>query len=253
MSRWPQISGDGNFVVFESYASNLVSNDTNGEPDIFVHNRQTGATERVSVADNENQANSWSESDLAISKDGRYVVFVSMASNLVSGDTNGIQDVFVRDRLLGQTKRVSVDSNGAQVTGDEQSTFGGLAISEDGRYVVFSSNVANLVNGDTNGVEDVFVHDLQTGSTTRVSISSSGQQSNGSSGSYDISGDGHLVLFGSNATNLVSGDTNNQSDIFLHNLLTGGTTRAADTIQFYSGDYGDLAFRPRLVIQYYIP
>jgi WD40-like Beta Propeller Repeat len=227
MSRWPEISGDGNYVVFESDASNLVSNDTNDEPDIFVHNRSTAVTERVSLADNESQANSWSEFDLAISRDGRYVVFVSMASNLVSGDTNGILDVFVRDRLLGQTKRVSVASNGAQATGDQWSNFGGLAISADGRFVAYTSNVANLVSGDTNGVEDVFVHDLQTGTTRRVSVSSNGAQANDSSGSSDISGDGHLVLFGSGATNLVSGDTNNASDVFLHNLLTGGTTRVS--------------------------
>src|SRR5215213_1198972 len=140
MSRWPEISGDRNYVVFESYASNLVSNDTNGEPDIFVRNQQTGVTERVSVADNESQANSGSESDIAMSSDGRYVAFASMASNLVSGDTNGILDVFVRDRLLGQTKRVSVNSSGTQVSGDEHSDFGGLAISSDGRFVAFTSN-----------------------------------------------------------------------------------------------------------------
>jgi Tol biopolymer transport system component len=225
MSRWPEISGDGKFVVFESYASNLVSNDTNGEPDIFVHNQQTGVTERVSVADNESQANSWSESDLAISQDGRYVAFVSMASNLVSGDTNGILDVFMRDRQLGQTKRVSVDSSGTQASGDQWSDFGGLALSSDGRFVTYTSNVSNLVSGDTNGVEDVFVHDLQTGTTRRVSVSSNGAQANGFSGASDISGDGHLVVFSSNATNLVSGDTNNVSDVFLHNLLTGETTR----------------------------
>jgi Tol biopolymer transport system component len=227
MSRRAQIAADGKFVVFESYATNLVSNDTNGEPDIFVHNRQTGITERVSLADDESQANNWSESDLAISSDGRYVAFVSMASNLVSGDTNGILDVFVRDRLLGQTRRVSVDSGGAQAIGDEWSNFGGIGISADGRFVAFTSNVSNLVNNDTNGIEDVFVHDLQMGTTRRVSISSSGMQANGSSGLSDISGDGHLILFGSSATNLVSGDTNSASDIFLHNLLTGQTTRVS--------------------------
>lgn len=227
MSRWPQISGDGKFVAFESYATNLVGNDTNGEPDIFVHNRQAGITERVSVADDESQANSWSEFDIAISSDGRYVAFASNASNLVSGDTNGIPDVFVRDRLLGQTRRVSVSSNATQASGDEWSNVGGLVISADGRFVAFTSNVANLVSNDTNGVEDVFVHDRQTGTTKRVSISSSGEQGNGFSGSSDISGDGHLVLFGSEATNLVSGDTNNESDLFLHNLLTGVTTRVS--------------------------
>ncbi len=227
MSRWPEISSDGNYVVFESYASNLVSGDTNGEPDIFVRNRQTGVTERVSVADDESQANSWSESDLAISRDGRYVAFASIASNLVSGDTNGIMDVFVRDRLLGQTRRVSVDSSGAQVYGDAWTDFGGIAISGDGRFVTFTSDIASLVSGDTNGVADAFVHDLQTGATVRVSVSSSSEQANGPSATSDISDDGHLVVFSSSATNLVSNDTNNVGDVFVHNLLTDETRRVS--------------------------
>jgi Tol biopolymer transport system component len=227
MSRWAQISGDGNYVAFESYASSLVSGDTNGEPDIFVYNRQTRVTERVSVADDESQANSWSESDLGISRDGRYVAFGSVASNLVSGDTNGMMDVFVRDRLQGRTLRVSVDSSGAQVSGDPSSEYGGIAISGDGRFVTFTSEVSTLVNNDTNGVADAFVHDLQTGATIRVSVSSSGEQGNGYSASSDISDDGHLVVFGSSATNLVSADTNGVSDVFVHNLLTDETRRVS--------------------------
>jgi len=226
-SRRSVISADGNYVAFTSEATNLVSGDTNDLPDVFVHNRQTGVTERVSVADDESQANSWSEDPPAISADGRYVAFVSMASNLVSGDTNNIMDVFVRDRQLGQTTRVSVDSSGAQTSGDEWTNFGGLAISGDGRFVVFTSNVTSLVTGDTNGAEDVFVHDRQTGATTRISVSSSGEQSNASSYSGSISGDGQLIAFTSGATNLVSDDTNGVSDVFVHNLSTGETTRAS--------------------------
>jgi WD40 repeat protein len=227
MSRWSKISSDGNYVVFESYASNLVSDDTNGVPDIFVRNRQTGVTERVSIADDESQANNWSESDLAISRDGRYAAFASTASNLVSGDTNGVMDVFVRDRLLGRTIRVSVDSSGAQVNGNQWTDYGGIAISGDGRFVTFTSDIAGLVSNDTNGVADAFVHDLQTGATTRVSVSSSGEQANGSSASSDISDDGHLVVFSSNASNLVSNDTNNVTDIFVRNLSTGETRRVS--------------------------
>ncbi|MGB8981913.1 MAG: hypothetical protein WCC12_08565, partial [Anaerolineales bacterium] len=207
-SRRSVISADGNYVAFTSEATNLVSGDTNDLPDVFVHDRQTGLTERVSVADDESQANSWSEDPPAISADGRYVAFVSMASNLVSGDTNNIMDVFVRDRQLGQTTRVSVDSSGAQVSGDEWTNFGGLALSGDGRFVVFTSNVTSLVTGDTNGAEDVFVHDRQTGATIRISVSSSGEQSNASSYSGSISGNGQLTAFTSGATNLVSDDTN---------------------------------------------
>jgi hypothetical protein len=238
MSRWPEMSGDGNYVAFQSYASNLVNDDTNDTGDIFVYNRQTGATERVSVADDESQANNYSESDPAISTDGRYVAFSSMAGNLVSEDTNGIMDVFVRDRQLGTTRRISVDSSGGQVSGDERTSFGGLAISGDGRFVVFTSDVSNLVSGDTNGVEDVFVHDLLTGETSRVSISSSSEQANDYSVSGDISADGHLIVFASRATNLVAGDTNGQTDVFLHNRVTGETRRVSVSSSGEQADNG---------------
>src|SRR5512146_1604800 len=135
MSRWPQISSDGNYVAFVSDASNLVSDDTNGTTDVFVRNLQTGVTERVSLADDESQANSWSELQVAISRDGRFVAFQSNASNLVSGDTNSIMDVFVRDRQLGTTTRVSVDSSGAQVYGDQWTDYGGIHLSGDGHLV----------------------------------------------------------------------------------------------------------------------
>ena len=223
-SRFPAISADGRYVAFESEASNLVAGDTNGTGDVFVHDRQTGATTRVSVDSSGVEANGSSEAS-AISGDGRYVAFSSYASNLVDGDTNGMVDIFVHDRQTGATTRVSVDSGGAQAN-DNSSSFH-VAISWDGRYVAFQSDASNLVAGDTNGTGDVFVHDRQTGLTTRVSVASGGTEANASSSGPDLSDDGRYVAFSSSATNLVSGDTNSKADVFVHDLQTGATTRVS--------------------------
>jgi LPXTG-site transpeptidase (sortase) family protein len=221
-SHIPSISADGLYVAFESDASNLVSGDTNGTRDIFVHDRQTGVTTRVSVASSGTQANGGSY-NAAISADGRYVAFESVASNLVSGDTNGARDVFVHDRQTGTTTRVSVASSGTQGNGNSHSP----AISADGRYVAFHSFSNNLVSGDTNGAIDIFVRDRQTGATTRVSVASGGTQGNSNSEYSSFSADGRYVAFESNATNLVSGDTNGIRDIFVHDRQTGVTTRVS--------------------------
>ena len=223
-SRFPAISADGRYVAFESEASNLVAGDNNGTGDVFVHDRQTGATTRVSVDSSGVEANGSSDAS-AISGDGRYVAFSSYASNLVSGDTNGMIDIFVHDRQTGQTMRVSVNSSGAQAN-DNSSDFH-VAISWDGRYVAFQSDASNLITGDTNGVGDVFVHDRQTGQTTRGSVASSGTEANASSGNPSLSDDGRYVAFSSSATNLVSGDTNDKTDVFVHDLQTGATTRVS--------------------------
>ena len=193
--------------------------DTNGVPDAFVHDRQTGQTARVSVASDATQANGTSNV-AGISADGRYVVFSSTASNLVPADTNGAPDVFVHDRQTGQTARVSVASDGTQANG----TSDFAAVSADGRRVVFSSNASNLVPGDTNGVYDVFVHDLQTGQTTRASVASDGTQANADSIWSAVNADGRYVAFSSLGSKLVPGDTSASSDVFVHDLLTGQTT-----------------------------
>ncbi len=223
-SRFPSISGDGRFVVFASEASNLVTGDSNETGDVFVHDRQTGATTRVSVDSSGVEANGSSEA-ASISGDGRYVAFSSYASNLVSGDTNSMIDIFVHDRQTGQTTRVSVNSSGAQAN-DNSSDFH-VAISWDGRYVAFQSDASNLVTGDSNGVGDVFVHDRQTGQTTRVSVASGGTEANASSSGPNLSDDGRYVAFSSSATNLVSADTNGKADVFVHDLQTGATTRVS--------------------------
>lgn len=221
------ISADGRLVAFYSFASDLVAGDANFSSDIFVRDRQTGLTTRVSVASDATEANGASFNP-SISADGRFVAFYSVASNLVAGDTNNAIDVFVHELQTGLTTRVSVSSLGAQSNGESLNP----ALSADGRFVAFASVASNLVVGDTNFVRDIFVHDRQTGSTTRVSVSSAGAQgAQASGGSFDsylsISGDGRLVAFHSAANSLVTGDTNGWPDVFVHDRQTSQTIRVS--------------------------
>lgn len=223
--RRPDISIDGRYVVFQSESDDLVAGDINGTFDVFVHDRQTDVTERVSVDSLGNESNDFSTNDtteehqISISGDGRYVVFASLASNLVGGDADGINDIFVHDRQLDTTEIISVDSLGNQGNANSFSP----SISNDGRYVAFKSISTNLVSSDTNVRPDIFVHDLQTGSTERVSVDSSGSEGDQNSFSPSISGDGRYVAFRSNSTNLVSGDGNADYDVFVHDIQTGET------------------------------
>ena len=210
-SQYPSISADGRYVAFHSPAMNLVTGDMNGFTDVFVHDRTTGATTLLSVASDGTQGTGESMYP-SISADGRYVAFHSDASSLVTGDTNSRHDIFVHDRTTGITTRVSVASDGTQ--GNNYSS--DLSISADGRYVVFQSAASNLVSGDTNSADDVFVHDLTTGTTTRVSVDSVGTQGNNHSNIPSISADGRYVAFNSAASNLVTGDTNGFTDVFVH-------------------------------------
>jgi len=212
------VSADGRYVAFHSQATTLVPGDTNGVIDVFVHDRQTGATTRVSLASGGGQGNGNSVWP-ALSADCRFVAFQSVATNLVPDDTNGEQDVFIHDRQTGTTTRVSVTSAGAAAQG----TSGGVTLSDDGHIVAFSSTAANLVPGDTNGFEDVFVHDRQTGITSRVSVDSAGVEADKAASYVSISGNGRFVGFASRATNLVPGDAGFNLDIFLHDRQTGAT------------------------------
>jgi Tol biopolymer transport system component len=175
-----------------------------------------GSTTRVSTATGGGQADGRSFVP-AISPDGRYVAFYSDASNLVSGDTNGARDVFVRDLQTGETTRVSVSGSGAEANGDSFAP----ALSSDGRYVAFASAATNLVEGDTNDANDVFVRDRQTNTTTRVSVGYDGSQANGGSDQPSLSGDGRMVAFISSATNIVNGGTNNVRNAFVYDRQTG--------------------------------
>ncbi|MEO6709497.1 MAG: calcium-binding protein [Planctomycetota bacterium] len=223
-SQFPSVSADGRLVAFDSAAANLVAGDTNTDLDIFVHDLSSGATERVSVSSAGVQSNAHSFYP-AISADGRYVAFESIASNLVIGDTNGREDIFLHDRQTGATVRVSVDSLGGQGNNDSY----GASISADGRYVAFESASSFLVSGDTNLVNDAFVHDRQTGATERVSVTSAGVQGNSGSLETAISGDGRYVAFESYANNLVPGDTNGAVDVFLRDRLNATTERLSVT------------------------
>jgi Tol biopolymer transport system component len=213
------ISDNGRYIAFASNADNLVTGDTNASADIFVRDRETGITSRVSVASDGTQSNNFSY-NVSLSADGRYVAFSSDANNLVEGDTNEVTDVFVHDLLAGTTNRVSVTSNGTQ--GDYISNIPRL--SADGRYVVFNSLANNLVSGDTYSSGDVFVRDLLTGTTEMVSVAPDGTLGNGWSSSGLLSADGRYVVFSSTSDNLVSSDPDGQQDVFLRDRQTGTTS-----------------------------
>ena len=214
----PSISSNGRFIAFSSRASNLVASDNNNDNDVFVHDRQTGLTERVSVSSTGEQAND-SSSSPSISADGRFVAFLSRASNLVAGGINGVQNSFVHDRITGVTEIVSISSTSATANAN---TFL-PKMSGSGRFVVFSSAASNLVDGDINGEGDIFVHDRQTGFTELASVSSTGMLGNGNSFYPSISTDGQFVMFSSTATNLVDVDINGLTDVFVHDRNSGLT------------------------------
>jgi hypothetical protein len=225
-SNAPAVSADGSVVAFESYASNLVVDDTNDERDVFVHELDTGRTIRVSVNDAGDQGNRDSFAP-SISADGRYVAFYSWATNLVPDDTNERVDVFVHDRMEGVTRRVSVNSLGEQAN-DQSFVFHryNSYISNDGRYIAFSSDASNLVPGDTNNTGDVFLYDRQTGDTLRLSVSTTGAEGDFGSEDPSISADGRIVAFVSAATTLTPGNTvNTYADIFVRDVVAMQTTR----------------------------
>jgi len=231
-SSVPSISRDGRYVAFQSYASNLAPGDTNGCLDVFVHDRLTGITSRVSVNSLGGQGNGDSFNP-AIAADGSCVAFHSLAANLVPGDGNGRADVFVHDLSTAQTTRVSLNSNG--IEGNEASTR--ACISADGLIVGFLSLADNLVPGDTNSCADVFAHDRSSGITKRHSVSSAGSQGTEFSTPPSISGDGRVLVFASLAHNLVPNDNNRGQDVFAHDRQTGTTTRVSVTASGAEGNF----------------
>ncbi|MEJ2078842.1 MAG: hypothetical protein P8Z74_12645 [Acidobacteriota bacterium] len=227
----PSLSDGGHWIAFDSLATNAVPDDTNGYRDVFVRDRETGTVTRVSVDSSGHDANGLSQRG-KISADGRYVYFNSEASNLVPEDNNGVVDVFVHDRLTGETRRINVSSEGTESNGWSWLAY----ISSDGFCAVFHSDASNLVLGDTNGLRDTFLHDRRSGETIRVSVVSADEQSNGASQWPSISADCRYVAFESNATNLVEGDTNGSVDTFVYDRATMTTTRVSVSSQGVEGD-----------------
>ena len=235
----PAISADGRFVAFGSFATNLITRDTNNVGDVFVRDQFAGVTRRVSVGPGGRQVHSPNDATgsfgAAISANGRFVAFSSWAVDLVPGDTNNSPDAFVRDLLGKVTRRVSVGPGGQQANGF--SHVGG--VSGDGRFVTFQSDAPNLVPGDTNGIADIFVRDLLTGTTRRVSVGPKGRQSNGEgSSSPDISAGGRFVVFVSTADNLVSGDVNGTADVFVRDRVAERTRLVSVGVNGQQGDGG---------------
>ena len=219
----PAISADGRFVAFYSDATNLVTDDTNGARDVFVHDLGTGGTFRVSVSSTGAEANGDSFAP-AISADGRYVAFSSAATNLVPGDTNDANDIFVRDLQSNTTTRVSVGVDGSEANGGSDQP----SLSGDGRLVAFTSVASNIVNGDLNSLRDAFVYDRQTGTAQDVSVSTDGQQGDLESANPVLSADGKFVAYSSFADNLIADDENEGNDIFVRDLTANTTERVSE-------------------------
>lgn len=252
-SYYPAMSPDGRYVAFSSVSSNLVPGDSNNAADVFVLDRKTGETELASVTSGGAQVPGARDIfTVAISDDGRVVTF-DHPTPLVPEDTNGTADVYAHDRETGETTLVSVNLDGTAGARASQEP----EISADGRFVVFQSSSADLVPADTNGfvdtkvrfdiisgLSDIFVHDLETGVTERVSVTSAGEESNGTAWLPDISDDGRMVAFASRASNLVPGDTNGDNptligfDVFVHDRVTKTTERASVGSNGEEGDLG---------------
>lgn len=233
------LSGNGDLVVFSSDASNLVQGDNPGYQDIFLRNLNTGVTQKLTVGVNGGQTDGDS-SQPTISANGRYVSFVSWATNLVANDTNNASDVFVLDRQTGNLWRVSVRANGAQGNGSSTEA----VISDDGTFIAFASQAPNLVVGDTNGRADIFVVGVTSLQPERVSVSSSGAQSGLGSFAPSISSNGRVVAFVSASGNLVSGDNNLVPDVFVHDRPSGATTRVS--VASAGGQGNDVSSHPSI-------
>jgi len=241
VQKWPDlktatindvaISRDGRYVAFDSDATTLVAGDTNLAPDVFVRDMKTGTTMRVDVSSSGGQAAKGTVEGLSMSADGRYVAFGSASPDLVSGDTNGYADVFVRDLRNKTTVRASLSSAGAQ--GDDSSAWG-FSLSPTGRWLAFASDATTLVANDTNSQRDVFVRDLSKRTTELITVRPDGSEvpllGGNSTVAYgpgsSISADGRYVVFGSNSMLLIPNDSNRQnSDWFVRDRLTRRTER----------------------------
>jgi Tol biopolymer transport system component len=209
----PTVSADGRHVAFTSFATDLVGGDANGAWDVFLRDVVAGTTTRVSVdgAGGDAGADSFATS---LSATGRYVAFFSSAADLVAPDPNGAIDVFLRDVVAGTTTRISDDAAGGPADGPSFSA----SVSATGRYVAFYSQATDLAGADANRTDDVFVRDVPAASTVRVSVDLAGGDPDGLSVSPSLDASGRVVAFSSWASDLVAGDGNGVSDVFLVDL-----------------------------------
>jgi hypothetical protein len=216
----PTITPDGRYVLFRSNASDLVSSGGSGYQEIYRRDLVNQTTILVSTGMTGFGATGHCQ-NASMTPDGRYVIFDTNASDLVSGDNNGALDVFVRDTVAEQTYLVSVNAAG---TGSGDGASQNASITPDGRYVVFESTANDLVPGVTGSNSNVYVRDLVSGKTYLVSANPSGAGGNGGSQHGAISNDGRYVAFDSDASDLAPGDTNNATDVFVRDRTTGQTT-----------------------------
>ena len=234
----PVISADGRYVLFASTANNLLLG-SNNLPlptttlpvlNVFLRDRSSGATTLVSVNQTGAAGGNGNSIPVEISTNGQYALFESMASDLVNGDTNNASDIFVRDLANGITSLISVDTNGFPGNGRSRSS----TMTPDGRVVAFVSGANNLVPGDTNQIDDVFVRDLGSNTTMVVSVGAVGRKdintlglAYSSSESPSLTPDGRLVVYSSTATNLVPAAVPTESEIYVRDLLTATNTRVS--------------------------
>jgi uncharacterized repeat protein (TIGR01451 family) len=217
------VSADGRYVSFISYATNLVPNDTNRHPysddglDVFLYDRVTKSLKRVTLDWKGGQINANSVG--AITPNAQYVIFTSIGYEVAKNDTNSSRRsaIYKRNLQTGAIERITHGIDGQYPNGG----VGGADASYDGRYIVYVSDASNLVPNDTNGARDVMLYDSVTQQTFLVSKPVGGGQSNGASSPAHISSDGRYIVFRSDASNLVTGDTNGQSDIFVFDNYTG--------------------------------
>ena len=227
------VSANGRYVAFMSQATNLAAHDNNAVFDVFVRDRLTHKTWLVSRSAPGVTGNGDSNNP-SISANGRYIAFDSNASDLTAHDTNNNRDVFVYDRVTHKTRLVSRSGSGVQGNSGSE----GPSISPDGRYVAFSSGASNLIGADTNNVYDVFVHDRVTHKTRLVSRSSSGVHGNAASYNPSVSANGRLVAFDSSANNLIAQDSNGFSDVFVYDRVTHKTRLVSRTRSGAQGNDG---------------
>lgn len=221
-------STDGRFVAFTSSATDLVPADTNGQADVFVRDLQAGTTELISINASGDDSGNGRSTRAQVSADGRYVLFLSDADDLVANDSNTVDDVFLHDRQIGSTILVSANAAGSD-SGNGASNPHGMT--PDGRLVVFSSAADDLGPNDTNGVDDVYLRDVEAGTTMLISVNAAGDDAGGGgtfSGArhQSISDDGRFVAFSSDATDLDASitDSNGLSDGFLRDVAAMTTT-----------------------------